>query len=159
MVSTEIEKLEKKIQKQEEKIKAIEEKMNPLQKRIKNLEDYALASHHKWSREKIFEESQKLTDICIELIDLEDTYNNHKRVISEYEEKLKYYKENKNRRDFWTDKEVNYLISYYSNPNNKNLDKAKKHLGRPGKIISEYAYKLRRKLGEETVPKLGKAKR
>ena len=159
MVSTEIEKLEKKIQKQEEKIKPIEEKMKPLQKRIKNLEDYALANHHKWSRERILEESQKLTNVCIELADLEDIYKPSKKALNEYQQKLNYYRENKKREDFWTDKEVNYLISYYSNPNNKNLDKAKKHLGRSGKIIAEYAYKLRRKLGEDRVPKLGKAKR
>lgn len=89
MVSTEIEKLEKKIQKQEEKIKAIEEKMKPLQKKIKILEDYALANHHKWSREKIFKESQKLTGIYIELDEWEAKYNREKLEMSRAKGRLK----------------------------------------------------------------------
>lgn len=159
MVSTEIEKLEKKIQKQEEKIKAIEEKMKPLQRRIKNLENYAIANHHKWSREKIFEESQKLTDICIELADLEDACKPHIKNIGGYKVKIKRYKKSETQANLFTDEQRAYVISYYSNPNNKTLAKASRRLGKSKRTITEFACELRKELGEDRVPKLGKAKR
>lgn len=54
-----------------QKLKDLKKEQDKVKEKIKILEDYAKTNHHKWSREKIFQESQKLTDVNILLDEME----------------------------------------------------------------------------------------
>lgn len=54
-----------------EKLVILKKEQEKVKEKIKILEDYAITNHHKWSRKKIFQESQKLTDVNIVLDEME----------------------------------------------------------------------------------------
>lgn len=82
-----------------EQLKDITEKKEIEQLKIESLEKYAIRNHHAWSRERIFKESQILTDACLRLADLEEDETLLSNEIKRRELRKKEYEERRKEKE------------------------------------------------------------